>query len=372
MFQSMNTEPSRGKEYREYEPLYRGPRLVLPKELHIQFRNEDRGIKWQLQADYENPEYKSYSIAATINPKILGRFPSYIEAADYSDLGPAIMKFDHISRDISPILGRFDAYQFRRIDYCINFDLQELAPGCTVQQVMNLIKRSKVPYGYTEWKEYDRDSHRKVSKPNSFYLIGNTTNVNCYIKSAELQERLEKNHSKGFSTILLETADDARDIIRFEVQCKRPKSYGAERWMKQSCLLPPEEYNRYWGLLGFEVCLIRINYYYASTIGRGDWYSLAKAQKIIRSFLFNRQKEERLLEALREVSQCRGLPNAIKAHQGGDLEAFKMTLRELADLGINPVTIPREWNIARIPNLLHTFNEKIYARDRFPEPVKLV
>ena len=39
--------------------------------------------------------------------------------------------------------------------------------------------------------------------------------------------------------------------------------------------------------------------------------------------------------------------------------AFKQTLKELADFNINPVTIPREWNIKHIPNFLRTYFDKL-------------
>lgn len=35
------------------------------------------------------------------------------------------------------------------------------------------------------------------------------------------------------------------------------------------------------------------------------------------------------------------------------------TLRDLDDININPVTIPREWNIQRIPNLLNAYDRRI-------------
>lgn len=90
------------------------------------------------------------------------------------------------------------------------------------------------------------------------------------------------------------------------------------------------------------------------------------AQKIIRGYRFHKQKRERLIEALREVSQCRSLASAKAKYQDSDLMAFKRTLKDLADIGINPVTIPREWGISHILNLLHTFNDKDDARMACP------
>lgn len=102
-----------------------------------------------------------------------------------------------------------------------------------------------------------------------------------------------------------------------------------------------------------------IDTYYKKIIGRGNWYTLQEATRKIRSHHFNRQKEERLLKALKLVNDCRSVAKAKAAHQGSDLDAFKRTLGDLASLGINPVTIPREWGIKHIPNLLYAYFDKV-------------
>lgn len=53
------------------------------------------------------------------------------------------------------------------------------------------------------------------------------------------------------------------------------------------------------------------------------------------------------------------MAKAKAAYQGSDLDAFKRTLGDLASLGINPVTIPREWGIKHIPNLLYAYFDKV-------------
>ena len=70
---------------------------------------------------------------------------------------------------------------------------------------------------------------------------------------------------------------------------------------------------------------------------------------------FQQPARKRLTDALKYVSQCRSLAKAKASYQGNELTAFKKTLSELAALGINPVTIPREWNIKHIPNFLKAY-----------------
>ncbi len=64
-------------------------------------------------------------------------------------------------------------------------------------------------------------------------------------------------------------------------------------------------------------------------------------------------------KALKLVNDCRSVVRAKAAYQGSDLDAFKRTLNDLSSLRINPVTIPREWGIKHIPNLLYAYSDKV-------------
>ena len=347
--------------WREYTPKYSGTSLLLPTRINVYSdRYENQGIKWTIRYDRQSENYKEYVIKAIINPKILGGTHDYINAATEDDIEVAAINFNRISRSISPVLRTFEHYQIKRIDYCINFSLNELAPGCTSDQIIKLIRRGDVPPHFREWAEFDSTSHRMKSKPDSFYLICKSTNINCYGKQVELRERNQKNPG----SIPQATLASAQDIIRFEVQCKYPKVYALSRRAERD---GNDSINNYHDLLKYQTCLKAINYHYKKTIGEGDWFTLSKAEKIIAQQCFNRQKRDRLLGALQEVSQCRSLARAKALHQGEDLAAFKRTLKDLSDIGINPVTIPREWGISHIPNLMHTYNDESLAKVAFPE-----
>lgn len=352
--------PGGQREWKEYSPRYSGTSLLLPLNLKIIYPDKDHGVKWMIRSDMRNDAYKEYIVEATINPKILGDIHDYINAATEDDMDVAAIKFNRISRSISPVLRTFEHYRIKRIDYCINFSLNELAPGCSSDQIMKLIRRGDVPPHFREWAEFDSTSHRMKSKPDSFYLISKSATINCYEKQVELQERNQKNPG----SIPQATLASAQDIIRFEVQCKYPKVYALSRRAEKD---GNDSINKYHDLLKYQTCLKVVNYHYKMAVGRGDWFTLSKAEKIIARQRFNKQKMERLLDALQEVSQCRSLARAKALHQGEDLVAFKRTLKDLSDIGINPVTIPREWGITHIPNLMHTYNNESLNRVAFPE-----
>ena len=324
--------------------------------LVMKFHKEDKGIEWLIRFNvwHEKLMTNVNYVEIKINPKILSGIRDYITAADIYDMNVAIINFNRISKNVSPLLRTFDDYFFKRIDYCINFSLDELAPGCSHELIMKLIRHGDIPPHYEEWKKYDEKAHQKKSRPSSFYLICDSVNINCYSKYMKFQEQNEGNIKHGRPPISQQIMDMARDIVRFEVQCKYQKVYNQSRKIGNI----HNAYNTYRVLLGYQTCLKHIYYYFNVTIGTGDWYSLSAAKEIIKERGFNKQKTERLINVLQEVNQCRSLAKAKAKHQGSDLEAFKRTVKDLADIGINPVTIPREWGIPHIPNLLHTFYDK--------------
>ena len=207
--------------------------------------------------------------------------------------------------------------------------------------------------------EYDKTAHRMKSKPESFYLINKSVNINYYSKYLQLLNRSEENVKNKHAPIDPEILDASRDIYRFEVQCKYHKTYSLSQKTETEGDL---DYNKYKSLLTPVKCIGIVSDYYKKTIGKGDWYSLSEAEKIIKSKGFNCQREQKLINALKYVSQCRSLAKAKIACPKNQLKAFKQTLNELSELNINPVTIPSEWNIKHIPNLLRSnFNKLMNA-----------
>ncbi len=323
----------------------------LPTDIKIYFDGRDRGIKWQIRSD--SWFYGMvYIIEAIINPKILAGITDYLTAATYSDLNIAITNFNFESKKISPLLKSFHDYSLKRVDYCANIHLDEFIPGGDPNLIMNLIRRGDIPFSYKEWTQYDSTSHRRKSRPGSFYLINHSVNINYYSKYVQLQNRSSENVEKGHPPIPQDIIDAAQYIIRFEVQCKYHKTYMLSSEAEKS---GNSEYNKYKDLLSPLNCIKVVSDYYKKVIGSGDWHTLQEAIRIIESRHFNRQKENRLVGALQLVHQYRSIAKAKASCQGRELEAFKRTLNELSSLNINPVTIPKDWNIKHIPNLLRAY-----------------
>lgn len=345
-------------DFHKYSQKEKNIRMYTKNQnLVIKFYRNDRGIKWEICRNvYLDIMGMSFdAINVTINPKILSRTVDYITAASYYEMDDAIMNFNDLMKQISPLLKTFACYELKRIDYCVNLDIGELAPDCSPEQVMKLIRRGDIPPHYREWAKYDSTAHRSKSKPESFYLINKSVNINCYSKYMQLQERSRKNEKIGYPPIPQSTLNAAENIIRFEVQCKYHKTYTLSHKLEKTYM---QEYNKYKELLSPLCCAKIISNYYKRVIYKGDWYTLSGAIHIIESRHFNAQKEKRLIHALKSVNHYRSLAKTKTLYEGDELYAFKRTLNELSKLNINPVTIPKEWGIKHIPNLLRTYFDK--------------
>lgn len=354
------------KMYRKKEAdyvLYTPSEDYLPVDVKIYYDGRNQGIQWHI---YRNDYFYGliYIIEARINPKFLAGIHDYLTAATYSDMNIAISNFNLISKKISPLLGKFNDYKIKRIDYCVNISLDDFKISCSPEQIMNLLKRSDIPPHYKEWTVYDYTAHRKKSKPESFYLFSNSVNINYYSKYLQLLNLSNQNMENGYNPVDQETLDKSKNVYRFEVQCKYFKAYSLSKKLEDTKDTSPNISMQFFNPL---TCIEIISSYYEKVIGRGDWYTLPEAVQKIKSKNFNSQKEKRLIDVLQYINQCRSLAKAKASLQGYELVAFKRTLKELSSFNINPVTIPKEWGIKHIPNLLHCYFNKMLEEAHNPD-----
>ena len=321
---------------------------MRPSYLNIVYPHQKKGIKWCLSCSPVLPHYLCYdkryenktcSIQATINPKIFTGINDYITAANETCLNDVATAFNQEAKRISPILGECSSYQFNRIDYCVNFDLKELNMKCSPQRMMELIKRGDIPANYKLYTDYSQTSHRNIPKEYSFYLVSKSATINIYWKWYQLQKKFPD----------CSDMDNALNVIRFEVQYKYPKIHNMSKQM--FCGFSPYMNSTRQGILSKETAENVISNYFRKVIHSGIYYTLQKARNIIESRGFHNNKEKRLISTLTLINRCRGIAKAKETLKEDQLVDFRRSLRELDNLGINPVTIPKEWNIKYVPNL---------------------
>ena len=356
------------------------------RHCEIVYPHKFKGITWKIRFSDRgfmvDGEYKSCSIKATINPKVLAGERTYIVAANAGYLEKVEKVFNLEAKKISPLLGKFHNYSLNRLDYCINFNVKELYPECSPElleklseYIMELIKRADIPNYYTE--EY--------RKEYQFYLKCRSMTINCYLKYYELYEKFPD----------CPDLEDSRYIIRFETQFKYPKVYSKSKKIKEQIAdshamltdkLTKQGFYKFYEneneidraamfeelkemsasklilfkkIMSDSMCAEVIKYYVKRVIKPGDYFSFDVAKNIIESRVSKWEKVTRLVDTLKLIDQCSGISKAKATLQGKELENFRRSLRELAEIGVNPVVIPEEWGISQIPHLLDTYYNKI-------------
>ena len=309
--------------------------------------NDRRGIYWRIWSSHTWGTFDISCIEATINPKVFAGIKDFVSAATLDDLKTIEERFNYESNRLSEIIGDFSKFNLNRGDYCVNFDLERLNHPCSVKQQMILFNRGDIPIHYERYKEYDKKvSHRFISPKESFYLKSKSVNLNTYGRYAHLFNNDPNNPC----------LEASKNIIRFEVQCKSRKLYPMKRLLKEKTDSSIELINE---MFSDEYCRDIVDGYYKRVIMRGDYYTLKRARRLIQDHGFRLSKETRLLFALELVNECRSIAVAKSTLEGKALDEFRQSLRELTSEGINPVTIPREWSIPHIPNLLNSYYEMI-------------
>ncbi|MDE6600963.1 MAG: hypothetical protein K2K90_02125 [Lachnospiraceae bacterium] len=360
------------------------------RHYEIKYSGEYKGISWKMRFSNRgfmiNDKFMPCSVKAIINPKIFTGEKSYIIAAHACYLEKVERVFNVEAQKISPMLKRFDCYSLNRLDYCINVDVSEMKiyPAGLKEElpekIMELIKYGDIPKNFSE--EY--------KEKFQFYLKSGSVVINCYWKYFEL--------SKEFDECI--DLKKSYDIIRFEVQYKYPKvceslskikkefaKYKSDviqkiRWQAISDIdkkldgtdiifkqtiemlkgnasdsLIRKMYMM--SMMSDDKCMEVIKKYINKTIKRGTYYTFDFARRKIEADVQNWEKVTRLTNALQLIRDKGGIARAKACMQDRELEEFRGSLRDLARLGINPVTIPKEWGIQLIPNLLDAYYNKL-------------
>lgn len=317
---------------------------------------KNKGIRWRLSSKTESNGYISRKIEAIINPKVLCD-NNYITAATESDLLQTEELFNEEAENISPYLLTFSDYSLNRVDYCMNVDLTELGYPCTPQQMLKLIKQGNIPEFFEEQGFYSNTGHRVTKFMNSFYLVNSSVTLNYYLKYPQQTE----NHPNYVNR------DDSENVIRLEVQCKRKKLQ--EMFDAQ---YSSDEYDTYsnqkgsvpiYPMLQNKISENIVNDYLKKVVRKGHYFTIDGATQIIKSYKFKDKKQDRLLDTIELVKEHGGISKAklsllnsnAKEEYEKKLREFNKALRELDDLLINPVTIPRRWNIKWMPNIMFAY-----------------
>lgn len=279
---------------------------------YIKLTSKKRDVKYR---------YNFMQITVRLNPlKLIGR--NKLEVLIEDQLPELKERFTEEMQKIHTSLPRLDYWIINRIDYAVNINIPY------VEEYIELFQRADKPRNFKEL--YCSKSKTRKQPKGSFYLISKSVNINFYNKE---QERLSQNFNK----------DGAKDLLRLEVQCKKPKT----NTIKEKNGFD-SRYLAYY--LNQEISYQQLKYYYTKTIGVGDYYTLSEAIRIVQESNYTYKSKEKLTGVLRGISKHRSIWRAREESQYNS-SCFNRYLKQIRALGVNPVTIPARWKVDKLKNI---------------------
>lgn len=226
-------------------------------------------------------------------------------------------------KKIHTSLPRLDYWTINRIDYAVNINTPY------VEEYIKLFQRGDKPTNFKEL--YCSKSKTRKQLDGSFYLFNDSVTINFYNKE---NERLSQNFNK----------DGAKDLLRLEVQCKKPKT----NTIKAKHEFDSRHLEHY---LSQEISYQQLEYYYNKTIGTGDYYKLSEAIRIVQESNYTPKTKKKFIEVLKLVNKCRSIWKA-REESKYNKNCFNRYLKQIRELGVNPVTIPARWRIDKLDSIL--------------------
>ncbi|WP_019911542.1 hypothetical protein [Paenibacillus sp. HW567] len=306
----LNLDVSRGV----YENTYYSPNGF--REIRLIHYTLDTGLTYR-------------AIEILLNPKLLLNPEMLIQSTTMAEIPLVPEAFDRRLRTIfgnlSEALPTFNHWNCKRIDLCTDLVIENVDE-------------------YTQLFQHSRTPNRHFTLHNEFvgsaYYTSRSLIVNIYNKENETEKRLKNEHT----TIRIEHLEEARNILRIEIQCRGNKI----NYIKRKEGLPDKRIEHFLNAQLAESILLT---YFDRSVGLGDFYSLSYARRRVRQLVRQKRTQDNLIGMLRLVKDAGSVDAAKEQFMlTASKEVFNRRVKALGNLGINPVTIPSDWGINQLPN----------------------
>ena len=274
-------------------------------------------------------KYHRYFVEIELHPIRLLQYNEHIDLSDFGQYGDIEKKFNIYIAQIFGFLNvlpadlEFANWKVKRIDYAFQFQTPY------VNAYIQLLHHGFVPRNY-----------QKAPYDTNFYAISKHKRYNFYSKYSHL---LAKNE------ITPDELQRAKNILRFEVQCEKK---AIEKIEKKFCLDDTSVKNLWDKNIAQDVIYRAIQ----SVIGEQDFYTI----DVAREKLLQKNMNGSHMQLLRLIANSSSMEEAktIYCKKHGKLEhpqnKFKELLRDIRELGINPITLPSDFklsdSLAYLPN----------------------
>lgn len=236
-----------------------------------------------------------------------------------------------------------DSWNCRRVDYTFNFRFDRIQDKLLFLDMTKKTSRHvrRQPKRIFTLKIFNQST---AEGNNSVKLL-------FYDKSRQIAETYNDLPISQQRELMLA----AQNIVRFEVQCKKGRVLTLQRKYR----FPNRNILHF---LNEDIAQEILIDEYTKSVGRGNFFSLYWAKKEIDKSKFSSSKKLHMVQLLQLIAQARHVSIAREQFiagtrikrtnitvKGSD-STFRHYLRDLADLGINPMLIPKERKVTHLTN----------------------
>lgn len=289
----------------------------------------------------EQISYVNYVIDARVNPSKVIYRESAIDIYKPSDYEIFQQCFNHEIKSFNlQFLPPLDGWKAHRVDFTYNIHTPN------VKEYIRLMHKADLR-GFTIKK--DQHGHRAM-KAGSLYINNSAVTLNFYDKADEMQK------AEGGTRHTPEEIQEAKDILRIEVQAGRDKLSGIKR--KQE--FTSKQITEFMQQPEAAEDLV-IGYVY-KVLGGSTYRKKPAAITLINKSKKHQKTKEQLIAVINEVSQpYRRVDEVRAAHPELEIDKCKKILRSM---DVNIVTLDKNTKVKELPSIPDLLREAIEEERR--------
>ena len=289
----------------------------------------------------EQISYVNYVIDARVNPsKVIYREKS-IDIYKPSDYSIFQDRFNQEIKSFNlPFLPDLEGWKAHRVDFTYNLQTPH------VKEYIRLFHKSDLR-GFTIKR--DQHGHRSM-KAGSLYINNSAVTLNFYDKMDEMQK------AEGGSRHTPEEIQEAKDILRIEVQAGRDKLSNIKR--KQE--FTTKQISEFMTSPGAAEDLVIS--YAEKVLGSATYHKKPAAITLINHSKKQKKTKEQLIAVLDEISKPYPRVDEVRGdHPELEIDKCKKILR---DMDINLITLDKNTKVRELPSIPALLREAIEEETR--------
>lgn len=247
----------------------------------------------------EKRDFYSYSLTYRISARRVIENDNYVGLFDTNDYSKLEKKVNKLLESKSELLPKLNACRLRRLDFCINAELENQKQ---VKAYIHIAKRAAVPKTLEVYTQYDKVSKRhKSTKDDMTVWNDEYVAISIYNKYRQMKKEKKNIYSQ-------KDWEQAENIVRIEIRCMSCKIAALENKFNVHTV---KQFMSNADKIGDYL----YQYYLPKMFNNGYICTLKNAVERIKSGGLRREIEELLTEFVRASSSLRSAAKAMEEYR---------------------------------------------------------